>query len=75
MKNALFFVILTLGTASFVFAQKPQMGGASTGEAKTYAAKRTTGIFDPNARKIYEDVTANTALANFRCVSGADKIT
>ncbi len=73
MRNALFFVILTLGAACFVFAQKPQMGGASTGEAKTYAAKRTTGIVDPTARKIYEDVTANTALAKFRCVSGTNK--
>ncbi len=73
MKNALFFVILTRGAASFIFAQKPHMGGVSTGEAKTYAAKRTTGIVNPNARKIYEDVTANTALANFRCVSGANK--
>ncbi len=73
MKNALFFVILTLGAASLLFAQKPQMGGASTGEAKIYTAKRTTGIVDPTARKVYEDVTANTALANFRCVSGADK--
>jgi enediyne biosynthesis protein E4 len=50
--------------------QKPQMGGASTGEAKTYTSKRTTGIVDEKAAKIYEDVTANTALKSFRCVSG-----
>lgn len=73
MKTASFFVILTRGAASFVFAQKTQMGGASTDEAKNFAVKRTTGIVDPTARKVYEDVTANTALANFRCVSSADK--
>ncbi len=70
MKKILFFAILTLGAASFLFAQKPQMGGASTGEAKTYTTRRTTGIVDEKARKVYKDLTANTALVNFRCVSG-----
>ena len=69
MKKTLFFVILTLIGASFLFAQKPQMGGASTGEAKTYTSRRTTGIVDEKAGKVYEDVTANTALKNFQCVS------
>jgi hypothetical protein len=71
MKRTLFYVILTFFVTSFVLAQKPQMGGASTGEAKTYASKRTTGIFDEKARKVFEDVTANTALKNFQCVSGS----
>ncbi|MDQ3322029.1 MAG: CRTAC1 family protein [Acidobacteriota bacterium] len=70
MKKTLFFVISVLGAASFLLAQKPPMGGASTGEAKTYSTRRTTGIVDEKARKVYEDVTATTTLKNFRCVSG-----
>jgi hypothetical protein len=70
MKKTLFFLILLFGATSFPHAQKPQMGGSSTGEAKTYATRRTTGIVDEKARKIYVDMTANTALKNFRCVSG-----
>ena len=73
MKNALFFLILVLGAATFVLAQNPQMGNVSTGEAKTYTTKRTTGIVDVKAAKVYEDVTANTALSKFRCISGAEK--
>ena len=46
------------------------MGGVSTGEAKIYASRRTTGIVDEKAAKVFEDVTANTALKNFRCVAG-----
>ena len=70
MKKTLLFTILILGAATHLFAQKPQMGGASTGEAKTYTTRRTIGIVDEKAPKIYEDVTVTTALANFRCVSG-----
>ncbi len=70
MRKTLFFVILILSEMNFLTAQKPQMGGSSTGEAKTYATRRTTGIVDEKARKIYVDMTANTALKNFRCVSG-----
>ena len=46
------------------------MGGVSTGEAKIYTTRRTTGIVDANAPKVYEDVTQKTALKDFRCVSG-----
>ena len=46
------------------------MGGVSTGEAKVYTSRRTTGIVDEKAPKIFEDVTANTDLKNFQCVSG-----
>jgi hypothetical protein len=70
MKKTLLFTILILGATAHLFAQKPQIGGASTGEAKTYTSRRTTGIVDEKARKIYEDMTATTALINFRCVSG-----
>ena len=70
MKKWLFSAVLIVGATVALVAQKPQMGGASTGEAKTYTTRRTTGIVDEKARKVYEDVTATTALANFRCVSG-----
>ncbi len=46
------------------------MGGVSTGEAKTYTSRRTTGITDANALKVYEDVTQKTELKDFQCVSG-----
>lgn len=60
-----------LGLSFFAaFGQTGQMGGASTGEARTYASKRTLGIFDDKAPKVFEDVTAKTALKNFNCVGG-----
>jgi len=47
-----------------------QMGGVVTGEAKTYTSRRTVGIVDPKAPKIFENVTAQTAIKDFRCVTG-----
>ncbi|HYV83464.1 MAG TPA: VCBS repeat-containing protein [Pyrinomonadaceae bacterium] len=49
--------------------QQP-MGGASTGAPATYTSRRTTGITDPNAPVIFEDVTDKTPLASFRHRSG-----
>ena len=46
------------------------MGGASTGAPATYTSRRTTGITDPNALVVFEDVTDKTALASFRHRSG-----
>ncbi len=48
----------------------PPAGGVSTGEAKTYASRRTTGIIDRDAPKIFEDVTAQTGLTRFTCTAG-----
>jgi len=42
----------------------------STGEARTYTSRRTLGVTDPKAPVVFEDVTARTALANFRHRSG-----
>ncbi len=53
-----------------VIAQGEQMGGVSTGEQKIYTSKRTTGITDPAAPKIFEDVTALTGISGVKCVSG-----
>ena len=72
MKKLIFSLILSF-TALNVSAQDadpPKAGGVSTGEAKVYTSRRTTGIVDAKASKIYEDVTADTALTNFQCLSG-----
>ncbi|MBS1792581.1 MAG: CRTAC1 family protein [Acidobacteria bacterium] len=61
------FVLCFLTSAP---AQDEQMGGVSTGEAKVYTSRRTAGIVDPKAPKVYENVTALTALKDFQCVSG-----
>ncbi len=45
-------------------------GGVSTGEAKTYTSKRTTGIVDEKASKVFDDITQTTALKDFKCISG-----
>ncbi|HYN84048.1 MAG TPA: CRTAC1 family protein [Pyrinomonadaceae bacterium] len=51
--------------------QQPQpMGGVSTGAARSYATRRTVEVTDPQAPKVFEDVTARTALASFRMSSG-----
>ncbi|MEJ7862768.1 MAG: CRTAC1 family protein [Pyrinomonadaceae bacterium] len=70
MEKAIYFIILILSCASYILAQEKQMGGSSTGEAKNYTSRRTTGIIDAKATKNFEDMTAQTALKNFRCVSG-----
>ncbi|HEX7176335.1 MAG TPA: hypothetical protein VF240_13815, partial [Pyrinomonadaceae bacterium] len=42
------------------------MGGVSTGTALVSATRRTVGVVDPKAPKVFEDVTAQTGLAAFR---------
>jgi hypothetical protein len=49
--------------------QKEGMG-VSTGEARTYTTRRTTGVTDPKAPAVFEDVTSRTALAKFKHRSG-----
>jgi enediyne biosynthesis protein E4 len=61
-----FIFVLLIYLPLFVYAQ----GGSSTGEAKIYTARRTVGITDPNAPKIFEDITANTALKDYLQISG-----
>ncbi len=70
MKKQLSLAIIFSIFSSSAFAQDRQMGGVSTGEAKIYTSKRTTGITDEKAPKSYADVTANTPLKNFTCVAG-----
>ncbi|MGI9105407.1 MAG: CRTAC1 family protein [Pyrinomonadaceae bacterium] len=47
------------------------MGGNATGEARTYASKRTVNITDAKAPVVFEDVTAKTALATFKHRAGS----
>src|SRR5678815_1470266 len=76
MRALLVCVLLLLPFASLAQTppKKPEtqqpMGGASTGAPATYTSRRTTGITDPNAPVIFEDVTDKTALASFRHRSG-----
>lgn len=54
--------------------QQQGMTGVSTGTARSYASRRTTGITDPTAPVVFEDITDQTALRNFKHRSGsADK--
>lgn len=70
MKKILFSISIVFGLISYLPAQEQPMGGVSTGEAKVYTSRRTTGITDEKAPKIFEDVTPLTELKNFQCVSG-----
>ena len=66
LKKVIIITLLFLFSAYAILAQ----GGVSTGEAKTYTSKRTTGITDAKAPKVFEDVTNQTALSAFKCISG-----
>jgi len=71
----LFIALCLLGaTATSFSAQTPApqqpTGGNATGEARVYTSKRTKGIVDPQAPVVFADVTAKTALANFRHHAG-----
>ena len=73
MRKFIYVTILSVFSVFNVTAQDadpPKAGGVSTGEAKIYTSRRTTGVVDPKAAPIYEDVTAETALRNFNCLSG-----
>jgi hypothetical protein len=71
MKNILFLAVVILCGASFVFGQTEQMGGVVTGEAKIYTSRRTVGVVDEKAPKIFENVTIQTGIKNFQCISGS----
>ncbi|HEX8247152.1 MAG TPA: VCBS repeat-containing protein, partial [Pyrinomonadaceae bacterium] len=69
-KGFIFFLLLNL--AFGVNAQNTMSGGSSTGDARTYSSRRTIGLTDAKAPKVFEDVTAQTALKNF-VQTGGDK--
>jgi hypothetical protein len=68
--NSIFSLVFLLSLSIAALAQNAQMGGATTGDAKTYTSRRTVGIIDPKAPKVFENVTAGSVLKEFRCVSG-----
>lgn len=70
-KSLLALAVSAVLSPSAMIAQDQPMGGVSTGEAKVYTSRRTTGIIDPNAPKVFEDVTSSTPLKDYRCVSGS----
>ncbi|HMG33123.1 MAG TPA: CRTAC1 family protein [Blastocatellia bacterium] len=47
------------------------MGGVSTGTAVNYTSKRTTGITDASAPRIFEDVSREAGLSVFKHKSGS----
>ena len=52
--------------------QRPQGGmGVNVGSTAVTGARRTAGITDPKAPVVFEDVTARTALAQFRNTTGS----
>ncbi len=77
----IFLILTSIECAVIVLAQtpakttEPQQGmGVSTGTPLTYASRRTVGVTDPKAPRVFEDVTDKTALAAFKHRSGsADK--
>ncbi len=69
LRKSLFVVSIVAFASISLLAQDP--GGVSTGEAKIYTSKRTTGIVDEKAPKVFENVTSLTALKDFKCISGS----
>jgi len=51
--------------------QQPAQGGVSTGAGLVSAVRRTAGVTDPKAPRVFEDVTARSGLGAFRNRSGA----
>lgn len=70
------FTLLVLFSFVLPFAvsaqttQQPKSGGVQTGPQLTYTSRRTVGITDPKGQIVFEDVTAKTALSEFRHRSG-----
>src|SRR5437762_13793292 len=71
MNRVLYLTFLFLILSYSAFPQTEQGSGVATGVAKVYTTRRTAGIVDENAPKVFEDVTAKTDVKNFSCVSGS----
>lgn len=68
-------IVMFISSLAFT-QQKPSqqpMGGANTGAQRNYDSKRTTGITDPKAPPVFEDLTSKTALAAFHHISGTQE--
>jgi hypothetical protein len=79
LSNYLLAILLLSQPALTPLAQTPAqgttqtqgMGGVSTEKAYNYTSRRTVGIVDAKAPFIFEDVTDQTALKNFKHRSGS----
>ncbi|MEP7074203.1 MAG: CRTAC1 family protein [Acidobacteriota bacterium] len=67
-KRIIFFTLVLVCAAGAASAQV--QSGTSTGEARTYTSRRTVGITEATAPKIFDDVTQQTVLKNYLQVSG-----
>jgi hypothetical protein len=75
MTTIIAFIASTLSISAQTPARKPAapqqpMGGVSTGEARVYTSRKTTGIVDPKAPVIFEDVADQSGIGTFRHHSG-----
>ncbi len=70
MRRLFLMALLSVTGYSVSLAQTVPADGVSTGEPKVYSSRRTTGIEDPKAPRVYVDVAGETALSAFKCVSG-----
>ncbi len=61
-----FFFLVILSLPIFVLGQ----GGVSTGEAKVYTSKRTTGVLDVKAPQVFENVSEVSGISKFKCITG-----
>jgi hypothetical protein len=66
----LFAVVLPFAVSAQT-SQEANAGGVKTGPQLTYTSRRTVGITDPKGQIVFEDVSAKTALSEFRHRSGA----
>jgi enediyne biosynthesis protein E4 len=76
LRSVSLLLLAALASSVFVLAQTPQtkpesQGGVSTGTPVNYSSRRTTGVTDPKAPVVFEDVTDKTALASFKHRSGS----
>ena len=70
IRNIIWAFLLVLLAASSSYTKDKPASGVSTGVAKVYTSRRTTGIVDTKAARIFEDATAQSNLKQFKCVSG-----
>jgi hypothetical protein len=72
-KRIIFVTAMILIVAATVVPQDGGQSGTATGEARVYTTRRTVGIVDAAAPKVFEDVTSQTVLKNF-LQTGGDKL-
>src|SRR5215813_1467872 len=69
--SLLILLLIVDQTAGQQNQETKTMSGVSTGAARAYTSRRTVGLVEANAPMVFEDITAQTALARFRHHSGS----